>query len=98
MSEISNNKAKEELENSEKIGILTLDLLRQRYDKVLERTTKLDDEARQLIGSILVVVGFLLGSGAIALLSESSYSLLLYFIGIVVLVISILFAFRDPNI
>jgi hypothetical protein len=54
----------------------------------------LDDEARQLVGSILVVIGFLLGAGVITLLSVSSLYSSLYFVGVIVLVISIIFDYK----
>ena len=54
----------------------------------------MDDEARQLVGSILVVIGFLLGAGVITLLSVSSLYSSLYFVGVIVLVISIVFDYK----
>lgn len=84
----------EKEEEREKTIALILGLVRERYDRELESANKLDDESRQLIGSVLVVIGFLLGAGAIDLLSFSSWSSVLYFVGIIVLIISIVLAYK----
>jgi uncharacterized membrane protein len=90
LSETDVLKKKEE----EKINDLLFDLVKGKYGRELERANKLDDEARQLIGSVLIVVGFLLGAGAINLLSIHSWSSSLYFTGIAVLLVSIVLDYK----
>jgi hypothetical protein len=58
-----------------------------------ERTIRLDEQARNLVGSILVVVGFLLATGTTSLVNVGTFFSILYFAGIITLVISILIVY-----
>jgi hypothetical protein len=76
---LSNGKTDEENRDN-----LIFELVKGRYDDEIIRLEKLDDQARALVGSILVGVGFLLGLGSSNFLNERTpvivYSL--YFIGL----------------
>jgi hypothetical protein len=74
------------------------DIARKRFEDEREMTKRLDEYARSLVSSILVVIGFLLAAGTISMVEIESVSSRFYFIGIGSLVTSVFvlyFAFRN---
>ena len=69
------------------------EILRDSYEDEREKTKGLDDQARSLVGSILVVIGFLLATGMISQVHLDQRSSIFYFIGILILVASVFIAF-----
>jgi hypothetical protein len=77
-------------ENNSKIRY---DLVRKMYDDEKDRTARLDEQARNLVGSILVVIGFLLAAGTVSMIDMKSFSSIFYFLGISSLLSSVFLAY-----
>jgi hypothetical protein len=83
----------EDRENIEKRAQTVYEAARRRFEDERERTRRLDDNARSLVGSILVVIGFLLAAGTISRVNLESFSSIFYFLGIITLVSSVVCAY-----
>ena len=81
---------KEEIEKNTKI---IYEAERKRFEDERDETRRLDEHARNLVGSILVVIGFLLAAGTISMIDLRSISSILYFAGIITLVTSVFIAY-----
>jgi uncharacterized membrane protein YidH (DUF202 family) len=77
---------------------LIANLVAERYKDEIARTTKVDHQSRSLVGSILVVVGFLLAAGTTSIVNVKSLTSLLYFIGVGLLLSSIFTVFVSLRI
>jgi hypothetical protein len=73
--------------DEEKRADLIYELVKERYDDQVSRLRKLDDQARTLISSILMGVGFLLAAGTTSFINVRTPTFILYFI-----VLGLLFA------
>ncbi|MGH9913445.1 MAG: hypothetical protein ACRD5E_08405 [Nitrososphaeraceae archaeon] len=80
--------------DSQNRDLIIYELIKNRFSEDKDGFKKLDGEARSLFSSILVALGFLLAGGTVDfLVGQSPASYLLYFVGISLLIISIIFDF-----
>ena len=80
-------------ENHDAQDALIYEIIQNGVRDERERTERLDEQARNLVGSILVVVGFLLATGTTSLVNVSTLFSIFYFAGIIILVTSILIVY-----
>jgi hypothetical protein len=87
-------------DKEEKRDELIFELIKDRYDKELDKIANFDNKASSLVGFVSIVVGILLGGGTFKLSVIASYYYLAvpYFIGIGVLLVSIFFSLRAYRI
>ena len=90
----------EKIEDSLKKYELIFNMIKDRYKHELERINHLDNKAGNSIGYISVILSLLIGVGTfdiIEKISKSNYYFI-YFIGLILLIVSFLFSFHALKI
>lgn len=90
MAEDPSIKNEEEQERKDK---LIFESLKQTRSEMISKSDKINEEARGLVGSILVVIGFILAAGTTSMVDVSIMFSTLYFIGVGLLLASIICVF-----